>query len=178
MQNMMVDYLYDLLKILLPAALVLYGMYALVNNYLTKEAQKRVLDLRMKNTEVVLPIRLQAYERVCLLLERLSPSNMLVRVSSAGQSAADYQRALLAEIRNEFNHNVSQQIYMSDQAWLMVKRAKEDIVTLINQVYQELPENAKGSDLAKKVLERVLATEVEPAARAISFLKQEINQVF
>ena len=175
---MMIDYLYDLLKILLPAALVLYGMYALVNNYLTKEAQKRVLELRMKNSEVVLPIRLQAYERVCLLLERITPSNMLVRVSSAGQTAQDYQRALLAEIRNEFNHNVSQQIYMSDQAWVMVKRAKEDIVTLINQVFQGLPENARGSDLAKRILEQVLTTETEPASRAISFLKQEINQIF
>jgi diphthamide synthase (EF-2-diphthine--ammonia ligase) len=153
-------------------------MYALVNNYLTKEAQKRVLELRMKNVEVVLPIRLQAYERICLLLERLTPSNLLVRVSSAGQTAGDYQRALLSEIRNEFNHNVSQQIYMSDPAWVMVKRAKEDIVTLINQVFQELPEHAKGTDLAKRILERVLTTEVDPAGRAISFLKQEINQVF
>jgi hypothetical protein len=175
---MAITYIYDLLKILLPAGLVLYGMYALVNNYLTKEGQKRVLELRMKNSEVVLPIRLQAYERVCLLLERITPSNMLVRVSSAGQSAGDYQRALLAEIRHEFNHNVSQQIYMSDQAWVMVKRAKEEIVTLINQVIEDLPDHAKGSDLAKRILERVLVTETEPAARAISFLKQEINQIF
>jgi hypothetical protein len=174
----MIEYLYDLLKILLPAALVLYGMYALVNNYLTKEAQKRVLELRMKNSEIVLPIRLQAYERVCLLLERLAPSNLLVRVSSAGQSAAEYQRTLLAEIRNEFSHNLSQQIYMSDQAWVTVKRAKEDIVTLINQVFQELPEQAKGTDLAKRVLERVLADNFDPTGNAISFLKQEINQAF
>lgn len=174
----MIEYLYDLLKILLPAALVLYGMYALVNNYLTKEAQKRVLELRMKNAEIVLPIRLQAYERICLLLERLAPSNLLVRVSSAGQSAADYQRTLLAEIRNEFNHNLSQQIYMSDQAWVTVKRAKEDVVTLINQVFEQLPEHAKGTDLAKRILERVLADNIDPTGNAISFLKQEINQVF
>jgi hypothetical protein len=60
----------------------------------------------------------------------------------------------------------------------MVKRAKEDIVTLVNQVYHELPEHAKGTDLAKRILERVLATEEDPAGKAISFLKQEINQVF
>jgi hypothetical protein len=174
----MTDYIFDLLKVILPAALVLYGMYSLVNTYLTKEYQKRILELRMKNSEVVLPIRLQAYERVCLLLERISPSNLLVRVSSAGQTAADYQRILLTEIREEFNHNLSQQMYMSDQSWQMVKRAKEEVVTLINRVFHELPENAKGTDLAKRVLENVLATEKEPTGQAISFIKQEINQVF
>ena len=175
----MTEYIFDLLKVVLPAGLVLYGMYTVVNSYLTKEYQKRILELRMKNSEVVLPIRLQAYERVCLLLERLTPSNLLVRVSSAGQSAAEYQRILLTEVREEFNHNVSQQMYMSDQAWQMVKRAKEDVVTLINRVYHELPpENAKGTDLAKRVLENILATEKEPTSPALSFLKQEINQVF
>lgn len=174
----MTAYIYDLLKILLPAGLVLYGMYSLVNAYLNKEYQKRILELRMKNSELVLPIRLQAYERICLLLERITPSNMLVRLSSAGQSAADYQRVLLAEIRNEFDHNVAQQMYMSEQAWAIVKRAKEDVVTLINTVYQQLPENAKGTDLAKKVLENVLANEADPTGKAISFLKQEINQTF
>ena len=174
----MTDDIFDLLKVILPAALVLYGMYSLVNTYLTKEYQKRILELRMKNSEVILPIRLQAYERVCLLLERISPSNILIRVSSAGQTAADYQRILINEIREEFNHNLSQQMYMSDQSWQMVKRAKEDVVTLINRVYHELPENAKGTDLAKRVLENVLATDKEPTGQAISFLKQEINQVF
>ena len=174
----MTDYIFDLLKVILPAALVLYGMYSLVNTYLTKEYQKRILELRMKNSEVVLPIRLQAYERVCLLLERISPSNILVRISSAGQTAADYQRILITEISEEFNHNLSQQMYMSDQSWQILKRAKEEVVTLINRVYHELPENAKGTDLAKRVLENVLANEKEPTGQAISFLKQEINQVF
>lgn len=174
----MTNYIYDLLKILLPAALVLYGMYSLVKAYLNKEYQKRILELRMKNSEVILPIRLQAYERVCLFLERITPSNLLVRISSAGQSAADYQRTLLTEIREEFNHNVSQQMYMSDQSWQMVKRAKEDIVTLINSIYQQLPENAKGTDLARRILENVLASETDSTGQAISFLKQEINQVF
>jgi hypothetical protein len=174
----MTDYIFDLLKVILPAALVLYGMYSVVNSYLTKEYQKRLLELRMKNSEVILPIRLQAYERVCLFLERISPSNLLVRVSSAGQSAAEYQRVLLTEIREEFNHNVSQQMYMSDPAWQLVKRTKEDIVTLVNRVFHELPQDARGTDLAKRVLENVLNSEAEPTGQAISFLKQEINQVF
>ncbi|WP_026462879.1 hypothetical protein [Adhaeribacter aquaticus] len=174
----MVNYIYDLLKILLPAALVLFGMYSVINSFLKKEYQKRLLEIRIKNTEIVLPIRLQAYERICLFLERISPSNLLVRVSSGGQTAAEYQRVLLSEIRNEYTHNLSQQMYMSDQGWQMVKRAKEDMVTLVNRIYQELPAEAKGPELARRILETVITTDTEPTSQAISFLKKEINQVF
>ncbi|MDQ3291598.1 MAG: hypothetical protein M3Q05_09950 [Bacteroidota bacterium] len=174
----MQDYLFDLLKILLPAALVLVGMYLVIKSYLEKETQRRVLELRMKNTEVVLPIRLQAYERICLFLERIAPSNLLIRVSPAGQNAGEFQYTLLAEIRGEFSHNASQQIYMSEAAWQHVKQAKEDVVTMVNKAFHELPENAKGTDLAKRILESVIADNNEPTAVALSFIKQEINQAF
>ncbi|PSR52080.1 hypothetical protein AHMF7605_00370 [Adhaeribacter arboris] len=172
------EYLFDLLKILLPAALVLVGMYLVIKSYLDKETQRRVLELRMKNTEIVLPIRLQAYERICLLLERIAPSNLLIRVSPAGQNAVEFQYTLLAEIRNEFSHNVSQQVYMSEVAWQHVKQAKEDVVTMVNKAFHELPENAKGTDLAKRILESVIADNYDPTTATLSFIKQEINQVF
>ncbi len=168
----------ELLKIALPALIVALAMYYLVKKHYERDYNVRLLELRQKNTEVVLPIRLQAYERVVLLLERITPSNLLLRVSAAGQTAADYHRVLLAEIRNEFNHNMSQQVYMTEQAWQQVKHAREDVVGLINTTYQELPEGARGTDLAKRILETVLATEHDPTTRAISLVKQEIGQVF
>jgi len=171
-------FIIDLLKIALPALIVAIAMYYLVKKHYERDYQVRLLELRQKNVEVVLPIRLQAYERVVLLLERITPSNLLLRVSAAGQIAADYHRVLLTEIRNEFNHNMSQQVYMTDQAWQQVKHAREDVVSLINKTYQELPEGARGTDLAKRILETVLATEQDPTVRAISFVKQEIGQVF
>ena len=171
-------FILDLLKIILPALIVAGAMYMVIKNYQDKEYKIRLLELRMKNAEVVLPIRLQAYERIVLFLERISPSSLLLRISSAGQNAADYHRLLLSEIRNEFNHNMSQQVYMTEQAWQQVKHAREDTVNLINKTYQEIPENAKGTELAKKVLENVLASETDPTARAITYIKQEIGQVF
>lgn len=171
-------FIIDLLKIALPALIVAVAMYYLVKKNYERDYQVRLLELRQKNAEVVLPIRLQAYERVVLLLERITPSNLLLRVSAAGQTAADYHRVLLTEIRNEFNHNMSQQVYMTEQAWQQVKHAREDVVSLINKTYQELPEGARGTDLAKRILETVLATEQDPTVRAIAFVKQEIGQVF
>ncbi|MFD2248253.1 hypothetical protein [Pontibacter ruber] len=168
----------DILKITIPALIVAGAMYLLVKKYLDKEQRVRILELRMKSAETVLPIRLQAYERIVLLLERITPSNLLLRVSGSGHSAADYHRMLLTEIRNEFNHNLSQQVYMTEQAWQQVKQAREEVVNLINKSFQSMEDKSKGTDLAKRTLENILASEVDPTARAISFLKQEIGQVF
>ncbi|MHC2991609.1 hypothetical protein OB13_08435 [Pontibacter sp. HJ8] len=168
----------DILKITIPALIVATTVYLLIKNHLERDYKLRLLELRQKNAEVITPIRLQAYERITLLLERITPSNLLLRVSGSGHSAADYHRILLTEIRNEFNHNMSQQVYMTDQAWQQVKRAREEVVNLINKSYQGMPDKTKGTDLAKRILESILTEEVDPTGRAIAYLKQEIGQVF
>jgi len=170
--------LLDILKITIPALIVAGATYLVVKKHLERDYKLRLLELRQKNAEVVTPIRLQAYERIVLLLERITPSNLLLRVSGSGHNATDYHRLLLTEIRNEFNHNMSQQVYMTEQAWQLVKRAREEVVNLINKSYQEMPDKSKGTDLAKRILESILTDEVDPTSRAISYLKQEIGQVF
>ncbi|KAA9327362.1 DUF7935 family protein [Adhaeribacter soli] len=172
------ELLFDLLKIILPAALLLAGMFFLVKKYVDRDYKLRLLELRMKNAETVLPIRLQAYERMTLFLERITPSNLLIRVSSSGHTASDYHRMLINDIRNEYNHNLSQQIYMTDQTWEMIQSAKENVVTLINRSYHEMQDKNKGTELAKRILETIIAQENDPTARAISIMKKEINQVF
>ncbi|MBB6610854.1 hypothetical protein H7F15_07385 [Pontibacter sp. Tf4] len=168
----------DILKITIPGLIVAIAMYKLVQNQTERDYKLRLMELKQKNGEVVIPIRLQAYERIVLLLERITPSNLLLRVSGAGHTASDYHRMLLSEIRNEFSHNMSQQVYMSEQAWQQVKHAREDVVNLINKTYQEMEDKSKGTDLAKRILEAILASENDPTARAIGFVKQEIAQVF
>lgn len=168
----------DILKISIPALFIAGISYSMMKKHLERDYKMRLLELRQKNAEIVTPIRLQAYERIVLLLERITPSNLLLRVSGSGHNATDYHRILLTEIRNEFNHNMSQQVYMTEQAWQQVKHAREQVVNLINKSYKDMPDKTKGTDLAKRILEGVLTDEVDPTARAISFLKQEIGQVF
>ncbi|MCX2739673.1 hypothetical protein [Pontibacter anaerobius] len=173
--------LIELVKLALPALVLVGGLYFLLQKHYEREDRlqaERAQQKASKASEIVTPIRLQAYERVVLLLERITPSNLLLRVSPAGQTAAEYHRLLLSEIRNEFNHNMSQQVYMSEQAWQQVNHAREDVVTLINKTYQELPESARGTDLAKRVLETVLVNEQDPTSQAINLVKQEVRQTF
>src|SRR6187402_2039783 len=107
------DLIPDLLKLLVPAGLVLYGMYVTVKLMLEREAEKQRVELKNRYASDVTPLRLQAYERMALFLERITPANLLLRLNGETSVALDLQQLLLREIREEYNHNVSQQIYMS-----------------------------------------------------------------
>lgn len=172
------ELIFDLLKIILPSGMLLLAMYFLVKKYVDRDYKLRLLELRMKNTETILPIRLQAYERMTLFLERITPSNLLIRVSGSGQTATDYHRMLINDIRNEYNHNLSQQIYMTEHSWQRIQGAKEDVVTLINRSFHEMPDKSRGTDLAKRILETIIAQENDPTEQAIRIMKREINEVF
>lgn len=172
------DAIVDLAKVLLPAGLFLYGMYMLVRAFINRDIDARKLEVRSRAIETILPNRLQAYERMCLFLERIAPQNMLLRLNQPGISANEFHRMLLDEIRNEYNHNVSQQIYMSENVWNMVKNSKEDLVILINEASSQVSGEATSLDLARKIFELSMNKQVDPMGHALSELKKEIQQIF
>ena len=172
------DAIADLAKVLLPAGLFLYGMYMLVRAFINRDIDARKLEVRSRAIETILPNRLQAYERMCLFLERIAPQNMLLRLNQPGISANEFHRMLLDEIRHEYNHNVSQQIYMSENVWNMVKNSKEDLVILINEASSQVSGEATSLDLARKIFELSMNKQVDPMGHALSELKKEIQQIF
>jgi len=172
------DYITDLLKIILPAGVVLYGMYLVVISFLSKEREKRLVDLKTQNTSIILPVRLQAGERLCLLLERISPNNLLQRSNPSGISAAELHMHLLSEVREEFSHNYSQQIYFSEESWEAIKRAVEDVVTILNQGRQKVEPDAPGIDLAKAIFGISLERENDAISHALKTIKAEIQLYF
>lgn len=168
----------DFLKIILPATLVLYAMYLTFTSFLNKDFEKKVLELRTKNSDIILPIRLQAYERIILFLERITPNNLIIRVNNPSYSSKEFQQILLKEIREEFNHNLSQQVYVSDKSWILVKKAVEDLAIVINNASKEVSNEASGLDLAKKIFETIMQQNTDITSEAISFVKKEIQQTF
>ncbi len=172
------EYLTELLKIILPAGLVIYGMYVVMISFLKKDRDMRLVDLKTKNMEKVLPVRLQAGERLCLLLERLTPNNLVRRVGNHGYSAPELHSILLSEVREEFNHNLSQQVYFSDETWEAVKKAVEDIVTIINRASQDTGQDARGIDLAKKIFQLSLEQKNDSIDFALNKVKSEIRVYF
>jgi hypothetical protein len=172
------DTLLELGKMILPAAIVLYAMFIVVRSFTTKELEMKKLEVRTRSIETILPARLQAYERITLFLERISPQNLLLRLSDASYSAKDFQKLLLDELRNEYNHNVSQQVYMSEDVWNLVRNAKEDLLVLINEASSRMGEEAKGIDLSRKIFELALERKIDPIGHALTEVKKEIQQTF
>ncbi len=172
------DILIEFIKLLVPASLVLYAMYLTVRAFLHKEIEKTVIEVKGKNTGVVLPIRLQAYERIALFLERISPNNLVSRLNVTRMESREFQQIMLKEIRDEYNHNVSQQVYMSENVWEMVKNAKEDLIISINKAAEKMGADSSSLDLAKQLFDDIIEKEVDPITLALHELKDEIRQSF
>lgn len=165
-------------KIIIPAGLVLYAMYLIVKSFINSELDKKRIEVRGKSIETVLPNRLHAFERVILFLERISPNNLIVRLNNGSYTAREFQQILLNEIREEYNHNVSQQLYMSEEVWDLVKSAKEDLIVTINDAVGNMPPEATGVDLSKMIFERTIQKEPDPINHALISVKREIWETF
>ena len=170
--------LVELLKILIPAAAVLYGMYLTIQTFLQKQFEQKELDIKAKTVEITTPIRLQAYERMTLFLERITPANLLIRLGSPDIQAIDFQRILLHEIREEFNHNLAQQVYISHDVWEKTRTAMNDVVALINTSASEISPDATSINLSKKIFEKVINGNQQPTAEALKILKEEAQKMF
>lgn len=168
----------ELLKISLPAIIVCYAVYLIVRTFVLRELEKIKLEQSFKNTETILPIRMQAYERMCLFLERIAPGNIIPRLNASGLTARELQTIILRDIREEFNHNLSQQIYMSDKAWNSVKLAMETNISLINEAADGLPQEASNMDLARAVFDQAYQSEQDDINTALAIVKEEIRKLF
>lgn len=103
-------------------------------------------------------LQLQAYERLILLVDRIALPNLISRVNQPGMSARDMQVILTQNIRQEFEHNVTQQIYVSAEAWEAVRNLKDQNLLIVNQVSSFLPAEASGQDLNRSILDMLIQT--------------------
>ncbi len=168
---------YDILKITIPALIVFFTAWILIRNMIKNSEDKRRYELMLHNSRTITPIKLQAYERIVLFLERISLESLIVRVSTSDMSASQLHSALLTTIRSEFEHNLSQQIYMSQQAWEVVRNARSNMIKLINSEFEKLPANSNAMSLSKQLLEKIMELEQEPTRAAIDYVKAEVARI-
>jgi len=167
----------DIITITIPALLVMLTAWLVMKYQLKNDQDKRKQEMILQNSRTVTPIKLQAYERIVLFLERISLESMLVRINSPGMSAAQLHSSLLTTIRSEFEHNLSQQIYMSPQAWEVVKNARSNMIKIINTEIEQMPKKATGMEFSKRLLETVMELDKEPTRTAIEYIKAEAGRM-
>jgi len=168
---------YELLKIFLPALLVMLTAWMVIRNMLGNDQERRRQDLLLQTVNAVTPVKLQAYERVVLFLERISPESLIMRTTRHDMTAQQLHSALVSSVRSEYEHNLSQQIYISNEAWEMVKNARGTVVRLINSVATQLPPVATSEELSRLLLEEVMDMDSEPCQAAISYIKSELARI-
>jgi len=173
------DFILDIIKYSLAGLIVFFTGWFFIKTYLSEKLNFQRMELKRAGLKHTLPLRLQAYERTVLFLERVNPSSMLLRLHTPGMSAREMQSLVISDIRAEYQHNISQQIYVSDRAWATVKQVKEDTISMINSALSALPENASSVDLSRAILTHLANLETEnPYDLALTIVKRDMQSLF
>lgn len=150
----------------------------LIRNEVQKYFSLKSFEARKEERIHLLPLRLQAHERMIVFIERINPANLLVRLHQQGISAKELQAVILTEIRTEYQHNVTQQLYVSPANWNILRKLKEDTIAMFNNAVAGLPADASGIDLSRKVLEHMAAIAENPYDLSLELIQKDIHQLF
>ena len=170
------DQIIQLLFYLLPAVVVAIIAFYFFSFHTRNEEQRRRYLLHKENQKHAFPVRLQAYERMALFLERIAPGNLLVRVKPRGDSKADYASLVIRTIEQEFEHNLAQQIYLSEECWNVIKASK-------NATINNIRKTASREDLtdAQSLRQRILYSLMDqqaPSETGLAYIKKEVKQLW
>lgn len=157
----------------LPAVVTGGVAYLMMQKFVNLDENRRKFQLLRDNQKQALPIRLQAYERMALFLERINPLKLMIRVAPFSNDTSDYMNLLIQNIEQEYEHNVTQQIYLSDEAWVMVVNAKNAIIQNLRNLATD-SEIKDADQYRMKVLSSLMETE-SASQLALEFLKSEIK---
>jgi hypothetical protein len=163
----------EILKYCIPALCVLLATWLVMRHFYKNEAEKRLWELKHAAQKEISPVRLRAYERLALLLERTTPEHMLLGLNIAEMSVLQLQQHLVRTIRLEHEHNASQQVYVSEQVWAMVQNAKEQTMAFVNSMAQQLPPESTALDYAKVLITAYSSNGETPNEVALHALKKE-----
>lgn len=160
---------------LLPAILVALISFYFFGQYTKDQEGRRRFLLHKESQATALPLRLQAYERLTLFLERISPGNLLIRVKPYNDDKDDYEALLLRTIEQEFEHNLTQQVYVTEECWNVIRTAKSATVSIIRKT--SMNEKVTSSDKLRETILRALMDNQAPSDAGLSYIKQEVAEI-
>jgi RNase H-fold protein (predicted Holliday junction resolvase) len=165
--------LFEILAYTLPSLITGGVAYYLFNSYFKDQEKKRRWVLQKENQKEALPLRLQAYERMALFLERINPSNLLIRVTPYSSDKNQYENLIIEHINQEYEHNLTQQIYLTDECWTIILTAKNTTIQNIRKT--NMSEKVDSANKLREVILSDLLDTQSPSTLALSFLKNEVS---
>lgn len=165
--------LLEIIKVTVPGVIVFLTAYYVLKTFLDKQYQLEALQLKRDQVKNSLPIKLQAYERLSLFCERINIPNLLLRIRPEGKTAAELRLTLLLAIQQEYEHNITQQVYISSQLWEIVKMARDEAVNTITLVGEKVDTKMDGRVLAEALLQFVGSREALAVDTALLAIKKE-----
>lgn len=164
----------ELLSYTLPALITGGVAYYLFDSYFKDQQHTRRWLLQKDNRKEALPLRLQAFERMALFLERINPTKLLIRVKPLSSDKHDYENLIIAQIEQEYEHNLTQQLYMSDECWTIILTAKNATIQMIRKA--NMSDRVDSADKLRETILNDLMEKATPSSAALSYLKNELNQ--
>lgn len=165
--------MWTMVMALLPGILVAVIAYGLIDKFLKSETIRREIEVRKINTSQIIPQRLAAYERMALFLERIKPTGLTRRISPQS-TAKNYEAILIQTIQGEWEHNLSQQIYVNPDSWKLIYSAKNATQNFIRQCAADLGEDASAADLQEYIIKRSIS-ENAPSNDALLKIQVDIQ---
>lgn len=169
---------YLFLAIILSIAVSGTVFYFLVAKMLDEQKDYLKIGARIETKKLIQPLRIQAYERSIVLLERIRPQALVMRIYKGGMNAKFTQAEFVRSIREEFNHNLGQQLYVSDNAWKLLVLAREEVVQVMQVCGDDMSDESDGGEYCKKLMMIFHQLEKSPIDEAIKFIKREMNARF
>lgn len=173
---MEIDKIFEVFLYAVPALITGLIAYFFFKEHTKNEDGRRRFLLHKDMQVNSLPLRLQAYERMALFLERITPSKLLIRVTPISSNREDYESLLIQNIEQEFEHNLSQQIYLSDECWNIITAAKNATIQLIRKA--SLLEKTNTANKLREVVLTEMMEKRAPSDAALSFIKQEVSEMW
>ena len=163
----------EIFKYCIPALCVLLATWLVMHKFYKSETEKRLWELKRLSQKEISPLRMRAYERLALLLERTTPEHMLMDVNLTEMTILQLQQHMMRTIRLEYDHNLSQQVYVSDEVWQQIISARDQMVAFVNALAQQLPADASTLDYAKMLITAYSTNGDTANEKALQALKNE-----
>ncbi len=166
----------ELLSYTLPAIVTGLVAYYFFDLHTKNEEGRRRYLLNKEAQKNALPLRLQAYERMSLYMERINPTKLLIRIAPISNDKNDYENLIISQIEQEFEHNLTQQIYMSDECWTIIVTAKNVTIQMIRKA--NMSERVDNADKLREVVLSDLMEKQSPSNAALAYIKNEVGQLW